>query len=173
MIRMIVTIGVGLGLLVGVGAWFDPEGARDAIRRDLSGLAGQAASEAEEVARDVVTRVVENRFARAPTADEPEAGPRTGKKRPPVIAESRPPAVVAPAEESEPVEEVNVAVREEFVEAPLARPEAVARASSPTPGADGGAPAPREAPSEAQEAPEHGVLIRRMLALYDRVSERR
>jgi len=123
----------------------------------------------------VVTRVVENRPARAPAAiaDEPEAGPRTGKKRPPVIAASSPPSAVAPAEESGPVEEVIVAAREDFVEAPLARPEAIARVTSPTAGPDGRAPAPHEGDSPAQDPPEHGVLIRRMLALYERVSERR
>jgi hypothetical protein len=175
MIRMIVTFGVGLGLLVGVGAWFDPEGAREAIRRDLSGIAGRAASEAEEVARDVITRVVENRSVRAPEAmaDQPDAGPRTGKKRPPVIAASSQPAAVAPSEEGGAVEEVNVAARGDFVEAPLARPEAIARVSSPTRGPYGRGPEPHEGGGPAQEAPEHGVLIRRMLALYDRVSERR
>ena len=175
MIRMIVTFAVGLGMLVGIGAWFDPEGARDAIRRDLSGLAGQAADRAGAMVREAVARVVETPSSHAPVAtpDEPQAGPRTGKKRPPVIAAVATPTGSAPTEKSVAVEEVHVAAREDFVEAPLARSVGIAPVSSRAQGLAGLPLAPPESQASAPDAGEQGLLIRRMLALYERVSERR
>jgi hypothetical protein len=181
MLRLIVTLAVGLGLLVGVGAFFDPEGAREAIRRDMAGLADAAVRQAGDVVRDAVER------ATAPAADgvpeTPKAGPRTGKKRPPVIAGSPAPA----AEPREEVAEVAVAARTGFVEAPLieSRPRptvtsagSAARLLAPGDESDAAVGASDRTPvGELESAPadvaEQGMLIRRMLALYERVTERR
>jgi len=181
MLRLIVTLAVGLGLLVGVGAFFDPEGAREAIRRDMAGLADAAARQAGDVVHGALERAAEPAAGGVPVT--PKAGPRTGKKRPPVIAGSPAPL----AEPQEDVAEVAVAARTGFVEAPLSEPGphptltlagSAALPLTPEDESDAAVGAPdRTSVGELSAAPpdvgEQGMLIRRMLALYERVTERR
>ena len=54
MLRLSLTLAVGFALLVGVGAWFDPEGAREAIHKDLAGFASDAAVKAGGAVREAV-----------------------------------------------------------------------------------------------------------------------
>jgi outer membrane biosynthesis protein TonB len=184
MLRLILTLAVAFALLVGVGAWFDPEGAREAIRRDLAGLAGQAADRAGEVVRDAVDEAVETakqaaaEVAVPAPAPQPAAGPRTEKKKPPVLAAAPVPKPAVPAPEaavSRPpqpraleVEEVAIEAPGAFVEAPLEE----GAGEGPPPAADRD-----QVPSGLAASPpdvgEQGVLIRRMLALYQRMSEGR
>jgi len=236
MLRLLVTIAVGFALLVGIGAWFDPHGAREAIRRDLAGvadhgealrrevesalsrdleeLARKAAEEAGEVARaaaeeagevaraaaeeagevaqgaaDRATELAREAAERvAEPSDAPARGPRTERKRPPVIAKAEAPAAEPapgaaaerPVEETDEVEEVEVVAAGEFSEGVVPEepePSGVRVSSYATPSAEAATPSAGAAtPSDAPAPPdvgEQGVLIRRMLALYQRVSERR
>ena len=165
MLRLLATFAVGLVLLVGVGAWFDPEGAREAIRRDLASVAGQAVRHVGDAVRAAVKQGAMGAPPRPSIApeSEPAAGPRTGKKRPPVIAEA--PAGVA-ARPVDGVEEVQIVAPTEFAEAPLRASRESATVSSH------GSVAP-DLESTARDVGEQGLLIRRMLALYERVSEGR
>jgi len=191
MLRLIVTIAVGFALLVGVGAWFDPEGAREALRRDLEDLADhrealrrdlveladQAVGKAGEVAKDAVGKTAEAAkeavhaaAAKAPAPppmareEAPAAGPRTEKKRPPVLASAV--QEVERAAAGPAIEEVELVARGEFAEAPLPQPGSPAMQAGDEPEAAALVRAP-------VDAGEQGVLIRRMLALYQRVGERR
>ena len=187
MLRVIMTLAVGFALLVGVGAWFDPEGAREAIRRDLSGLAGRAVERAGDAVRTVVEEAVEKAKpspAAAPgeaiRAEAPDrtpgplaAGPRTEKKPPPVVAAASPRAEEQPQVQALEVEVVDFAAPAEFLEAPL-EPE---RAAAP-PDATLGAPERADLEmtqrsGDPRDVGAAGVLIRRMLALYERMSATR
>ena len=163
MLRMSLTLAVGFALLVGVGAWFDPEGAREAIHKDLAGFAGDAAVKASDVVREAVEQAAASVATRsaAISRDEPvptpkpAAGPRTGKKRQPIVA-------AAPILAGEPleVEELQLDERAEFEEAPLDAEDETPRSVAEL----------RSAPPDVSE---RGELIRRMLALYARVSQRK
>lgn len=198
MLRLIVTLAVGFAMLIGVGAWFDPEGARQAIRRDLAGIARHASRQASGVVREAVEQVGSTAAKPPPAASQPasrieagtatpsrpqtdpQAGPRTGKKRPPVIAQAPARGAEPPPAHGEEVEVVEIARPAEFVEAPLPARQEVAVVTSPgaASAASGSAAAPASPGARALEsAPsdvgEQGALIRRMLAVYERVSQRR
>ena len=172
MLRLILTLTVGFALLIGVGAWFDPEGAREAIENDLAGLASAAADQAAEaveaiqasgavqeavgqVAATAATQLARISGAEPAAAPKPGAGPRPRKKRHPIVA-AAPTPTDAPLE----VEELQLDARADFQPAPLDAEDTIPR---PVAGLAGVPP----------DLAERGDLIRRMLALYARVSERK
>ena len=169
MLRLILTVVVGFAVLVGAGAWYDPEGAREAIRRDLAELAGEAVGEAGELVREVAKQAavaVTSKPAGARKAELPAAKPRK-PKRPPVVASAPSPSKTKPAPAPKlAVEEIVVEEPAEFAES---KPE-----NEAAPEIDlASAPASGEPATDPPDVAARGDLIRRMLALYARVSDRR
>lgn len=154
MLRAILTLGVGFALLVALGAWFRGDDPREAAEAEVVAPALDLAEEAAAGARDAAREAVDGSADAAPPERQPPtpaAGPRP-RKKPPVVAAAAP---TVPEE----VEEVRVAARREFQEAPL-------EAAS---GDESAAVARPEDPATPPDPGEQASLIRRMLALYDRV----